>query len=109
VTSPLAEVPLALIREGATMIRGADDLLNDLGVGAPAETERPDPPIELPDVERRVWISLAEASLPDAVARSALLSVPDAVAALIRLELRGLVRSTGGRYERTLSGGPVST
>ena len=27
VTSPLAEVPLALIRDGATMIRGADDLL----------------------------------------------------------------------------------
>jgi DNA processing protein len=105
VTSPLAEVPLALIRDGATMIRGAGDLLADLGVAVPAESAYADPPIELPDDERRVWTTLVEPSLPDAVARSALLSIPDAVAALIRLELRGLVRSTGGRYERTLSGG----
>jgi DNA processing protein len=105
ITSPLAEVPLGLIRDGATMIRGADDLLDDLGIIVPPGEERSDPPIELPDTERRVWASLAEPSLPDAVARSTLLSIPDAVAALIRLELRGLVRSTGGRYERTLSGG----
>lgn len=105
VTSPLAEVPLALIRDGATMIRGADDLLADLGVVLPAEGTGADPPIELPDDERRVWSRLAEPTLPDAVARSAGLSIPDAVAALIRLELRGLVRSAGGRYERTLLGG----
>ena len=105
VTSPLAEVPLALIREGATMIRGAGDLLADLEVAVASEEEQADPPIELPDDERRVWRSLAEPSLPDAVARNVSLSIPDAVAALIRLELRGLVRSTGGRYERTLLGG----
>lgn len=105
VTSPLAEVPLALIRDGATMIRGADDLLADLGVVLPAEGTGADPPIELPDDERRVWSRLAEPTLPDVVARSAGLSIPDAVAALIRLELRGLVRSAGGRYERTLLGG----
>jgi DNA processing protein len=105
VTSPLAEVPLALIRDGATMIRGADDLLADLGVVLPAEGTGADPPIELPDDERRVWSRLVEPTLPDAVARSAGLSIPDAVAALIRLELRGLVRSAGGRYERTLLGG----
>jgi DNA processing protein len=108
VTSPLAEVPLALIRDGATMIRGADDLLHDLGVAVPSEVEHPDPPIELPDDERRVWVSLAEPSLPDVVARNASLSTPAAVAALIRLELRGLVRSAGGRYERTLLGGQTS-
>jgi DNA processing protein len=105
VTSPLSEVPLSLIREGATMIRGADDLLDDLQVTVQRDGEHPDPPIELPDDERRVWASLTEPSLPDVVARNALLSIPDAVAALIRLELRGLIRSTGGRYERTLSGG----
>ncbi len=41
VTSPLAEVPLALIREGATMIRGAGDLLADLGVAVASEEEHP--------------------------------------------------------------------
>src|SRR4030095_16311194 len=30
VTSPLAETPLEMIRDGATMIRGAEDLLDDL-------------------------------------------------------------------------------
>jgi DNA processing protein len=102
VTSPLAEVPLALIREGATMIRGADDLLEDLGFAAEARAD--DPPIDLPDHERRAWSALGGPSLPDVVARTARLSIPDAVAALIGLELRGLVRSSGGRYERTLAG-----
>ena len=105
VTNPLAEVPLALIRDGATMIRGADDLLVDLGIVTDTVVEElAEPPIELPDDERRAWRALVEPSLPDIVARSARLSIPDAVAALIRLELRGLVRSGGGRYERTLSG-----
>jgi DNA processing protein len=102
VTSPLAEVPLELIRDGATMIRGADDLLADLGIDAPIEAI--EPPVDLPDDERRAWVALVEPSLPDVVARSARLSIPEAVSALIRLELRGLVRSTGGRYERTLVG-----
>jgi DNA processing protein len=100
VTSPLSEVPLALIRDGATMIRGADDLLADLGFD-----ERPpvaDGPPGLPDDERRVFEHLAGPSLPDALARAAGVSIPEAVAALIRLELRGLVRNVGGRYERRL-------
>jgi len=111
VTSPLADVPLALIRDGATMIRGADDLLHDLGVATSAPSgdrvRSPVPPIELPEQEGRVWAALVEPSLPDAVARGARLSIPDAVAALIRLELRGLVRSSGGRYERTLEGSRI--
>jgi hypothetical protein len=32
------------------------------------------------------------------------MTVPEAVAALIRLEMRGLVRGTGGRYERAFVG-----
>jgi DNA processing protein len=104
VTSALAEVPLALIRDGATMIRGADDLLDDLGVVAPARTENPEPPIELPEDERLVWMSLLESSLPDTLANAIPMPLSRTVAALTRLELRGLVRSTAGRFERTLSG-----
>ena len=102
VTSPLSEVPLELIRDGATMIRGADDLLLDLGLARRLAIAAPP---ELPEDQRRVYERLAGPSLPDAVARAAGLSIPDAVAALIRLELRGLVRSVGGRYERRLHPG----
>jgi DNA processing protein len=104
ITSPLAEVPLALIRDGATMIRGAHDLLDDLGLVAPVGTELVEPPIELPEDERLVWTSLVESSLPDTLANAIPMSLSRTVAALTRLELRGLVRSTAGRYERTLSG-----
>jgi DNA processing protein len=104
VTSPLAEVPLALIRDGATMIRGADDLLHDLGLVAPARTEDSEPPIELPEDERLVWMSLLESSLPDSLANAIPMPLSRTVAALTRLELRGLVRSSAGRFERTLSG-----
>jgi DNA processing protein len=97
VNSPLAETPHEMIREGATLIRGADDLLHDLGVDPAAP---PTPPPDLDPDERRIWSALSIASLPDAIAREARLSVPDAVTALIRLELRGVIASAGGRYER---------
>jgi len=97
VTSPLAETPLEMIRDGATLIRGADDLLDDLGIDRAAP---PPAPPDLDDRERRVWDALSEGSLPDTVARRAGMSIPDAVTTLIQLELRGLIVSVGGRYER---------
>lgn len=99
VTSPLSEVPLKLIRDGATMIRGAEDLLWDLGIASRLSVTLPP---DLREDEVRIWAALAGQALPDAVARSAGLPIPDAVSALIRLELRGLVRGVGGRYERCL-------
>ena len=102
VTSPLAETPLQLIRDGATMIRGADDLLADLAI---AERLLEAPPPDLPEAERRSYEALAGPSLPDAVARAAGLSIPDVMTALVNLELRGLARGVGGRYERTLATG----
>jgi DNA processing protein len=111
VTSPLAETPLEMIRDGATMIRGADDLLDDLGVDRSAP---PPTPPDLDGTEERVWKALAGRVSVDGVARRAGMSVPDAVTTLVRLEMRGLVVSTGGRFERryapsTLSGGASQT
>jgi len=98
VTSPLAEVPLALIREGATMIRGADDLLDDLGITWSPHA----PPAELPTQERLVLEALTTPVPADALARDAGMSLSDTLAALLGLELRGLVRGAAGRFERTL-------
>jgi DNA processing protein len=97
ITSPLAETPLEMIRDGATMIRGARDLLDDLGVDGGVLPPAP------PDIDRDeelVWNALAGTVSVDGVARRAGISVPDAITTLVRLELRGLVASTGGRFER---------
>ncbi|MGZ4149580.1 MAG: DNA-processing protein DprA [Actinomycetota bacterium] len=103
VTSPLAETPLELIREGARLVRGAEDVLEDLGI-EPVERPEGSAPIGLADEERKVFEALRTALLPDAVARESGLPMADAVGALMRLELRGLVRGSGGRYERTFAG-----
>ncbi|MBI3648551.1 MAG: DNA-protecting protein DprA, partial [Actinobacteria bacterium] len=101
VSSPLAAVPLRLIREGATMIRGAADLLADLGVdpgaAAAGAVQR------LSDPDRRILRVLAGPSLPEAIAGAAGMTMTEVVAALMRMELIGLVRSVGGRYEATLA------
>lgn len=107
VTNPLAEVPLQLIREGATTIRGAEDLLHDLGLELVADevAER----AGVSDAERRVLAELGGPTLPDRIASAIGASVPEVVAVLMRLELRGFVRSVGGRYETTLSGSAASS
>ena len=99
VTSPLTEAPHELIRDGARLVRGAGDLLDDLGLEAGAA--EPASLDGLPPGEAEALRALAEPMLPDAVSRATGLSIPDTVAALIRLELRGLVQGNGGRYQRT--------
>ena len=100
VTNPLAAVPLRLIREGAGAIRGVEDLLEDLGLDAAP----PDGAEEatLTDDERRVLAELHGPTVADRVASALGMSVVQVVPVLMRLELRGLVRLVGGRFERTL-------
>jgi DNA processing protein len=109
VTSELAHVPLQLIRDGATMVRGADDLLADLGIALPA---RDAPPAEwaaavaaipaLTDDQRSVLLHLVAASTAELLAERAGMDLPRVMSALTVLEMRRLVRARGGRYERPL-------
>ena len=100
VTNPMAHVPLQLIRDGAAMIRGAEDLLHDLGLEPDPAAVRED----LTDAQGRALDALAGPTLPEHVAASLGVGVHEAVAVLMELELRGFVRSVGGRYEATLKG-----
>ena len=107
VTSELSRVPLKLIRDGARMIRGADDLLEDLGIALPAPEA---PPGEweaavaalpgLTDDQRAILVHLPSASTTEMLADRAGMALPRAMAALTVLEMRRLVRARGGRYER---------
>jgi DNA processing protein len=117
VTSPLSAVPNQLIREGAWLTRGPEDVLEVLGMDPQIPgTARPgtdDPggspatvavgrPGSLPEVERRVLEAVAGHRVTaDVVATHAGLPVGEALSALVSLELRGLVRGVAGRYERT--------
>jgi predicted Rossmann fold nucleotide-binding protein DprA/Smf involved in DNA uptake len=88
------------------MIRGAEDLLHELGLELVAEqvVER----LEISEDERRVLAELTGPTLPDRVAAALGITIPHAVSLLMRLELRGLVRGVGGRYESTLKAGAAS-
>jgi DNA processing protein len=99
VTNPLAAVPLRLIREGAGAIRGVEDLLADLGLEGVREARAL---AEVDDDERRVIEQLLGPSLPERVASALGTTLVEVMPVLMQLELRGLVRSVGGRYERTL-------
>jgi DNA processing protein len=101
VTNPLAFVPLKLIREGATMVRGGEDLLGDLGLEPVAEevADR----LDLSGTERELLALLVGPTLPDRLAAELGVGVPEVVGLLMRLELRGLVRGVGGRYEPTVA------
>lgn len=109
ITNPLSATPNALIREGAALVRGVEDVLAELGV----DTRRSptldvggegDVPVGLEPDERRVFEAVTERVLPDAVAAALGVGVEEVLPVLFGLELRGLVRSVGGRFERRLRG-----
>ena len=101
VTDPLSHVPLQLIRDGATLIRDADDLLQDLGL------EASDPAVDagrLSETELGLLRHLTGPTLPEISASRLGVPVSEVLAALMELELRGFVRSAGGRFDATLKG-----
>jgi DNA processing protein len=104
VTNALSEVPLQLIREGATLVRDADDLLADLGIEL--VHDRGADQVDLDLAERRVLDAIVEPTLPDRLATVLGVRIHEVVGVLMRLELRGFVRNVGGRYESTLRARP---
>jgi DNA processing protein len=105
VDSPTSAGTNALIREGAVLVRGAEDVIEELeGVRAPVATAAPPaaPPPELDEVQRRLWDFLAEGARHlDQMAQGLALPVPQLTGALLTMEMKRLVRRLpGNRYER---------
>jgi DNA processing protein len=103
VTSPLSAVPHELLRDGATLIRGAEDVLDDLRIGRlPDGSDQLAAPDGLSAEERRVLEGVVgEPVTAEAVASRAALPISTALSVLMSLEVRGLVRGIAGRYQRT--------
>jgi len=76
VNNPLATVPLELIREGAAMIRGADDLVADLGRLDPAG-ERSGAALGLSVAEEAVFEALTGPTMAEHVAQRLGWALPD--------------------------------
>lgn len=95
VTSQLSDAPHELIRDGARLIRGVDDLLEDLGMEPGSGLVSAE---GLAHDEATVVAALTEPMLPEGVAAATELPVAEVVGVLMRLELRGLVLGSGGRF-----------
>lgn len=94
-----------LLRDGASVIRGAQDVLDSiLGPGAGARTAGVvlRGPVLEPDLIELLELLESGSSGADALARASGLEPGQLAGALLRLELSGYVRSdSAGRYERT--------
>lgn len=116
VDCPASAGTLAMIRNGAKLIRGIDDLLEDLTGLAPLIERRPDmesgspiavattsgPPDGLNDQEMRIWQSLDEPKFADQLVHELGLQVSELTRLLTTLELRRVVRRLpGNKYERS--------
>jgi DNA processing protein len=100
----------ALIRKGAVLCRGADDVLEELHATAPLAPAAEVPgtlapqaaPPGLDGVQRRIWDLLdGSAQHIDDLARQLSVAVPELSGALMMLEMKRAVRRLpGNRYER---------
>ena len=105
----------ALLRDGAVLVRGVEDVLEELhgvspraAASAAAARQSPvpappaDPPHEMDETQRRIWDFLSEGTRNvDEMAQQFTLEVPPLNAALLILEIKKAIRRLpGGRYER---------
>jgi DNA processing protein len=112
--SPTSAGCLRMIRDGARLVRSAEDILEDLtGVAPPTEpagasagpaaAPRPaGPPPGLDDEQRRVWDSLGDRPrFADELTRELGLPVGELARVLMSLEMKKVIRRLpGNQYER---------
>lgn len=89
-----------LIREGATMVRNADDILQVLGIKPLEHPKQASIPSDLSETEMRVLHALTESLVRDELIEHASLSAQEANIALSSLLIRGLIIERLGKIER---------
>jgi DNA processing protein len=102
VDSPASAGCNALIRQGAVLVRGAEDIVEELeGIPSPAPPAATPPP-ELEGGQRRLWDFLADGPRHlDEMAQRLTMPVPQLTGTLLTMEMKKLVRRLpGNRYER---------
>lgn len=89
-----------LIREGATLVRTSDDLLQALGIKPLDAPKQAALPTDLTEPEAKVLHALTEPLVRDELIEQAELSAQDANIALSSLLIRGLIAERLGKIER---------
>jgi DNA processing protein len=103
VDRPSVQGCLALIRDGAILARGAEDVLEVLGLSRPPREDACLPSVADPDARTLLEALQDEAQTLDELAIASRLRAPAVLAALTALELEGLVERRGSStYVRVL-------
>lgn len=89
-----------LIREGATLVRTSDDILQALGLVPLENPVQQTLPTDLTDAEAAVYETLEHPAEKDDIIEASGLSTQDANIALTSLLLRGLITERLGKVER---------
>ena len=88
-----------LLRDGATLVTTADDILEELNLGRRQQQVAVQQALPMAEDERRLLALLgAEPQHIDEVAAAANLPIARAGALLVTMELKGLVRNAGARH-----------
>jgi DNA processing protein len=91
-----------LVRQGAILIRGVEDIIEELdGVRTPAKPQATQRPSGLDERQERIWKLLVENPRHmDEMAQSLALPVPELTSALVMMEMKKLIRRLpGNRFE----------
>ncbi len=89
-----------LIREGATLVRTSDDILQALGIKTADKPTQAPLPTDLTEVEMKTLHALTEAMIRDELIERTSLSAQEANVALSSLLIRGLIVERLGKIER---------
>jgi DNA processing protein len=103
VDSPASAGTLQLLRQGAKLVRHAEDVLEDLdGIAPLVPPPKAEPPAGLTGVEQRVWDFLeGQSRAIDDITRHLGVPVAEASQVLMMLEMKKVVRRLpGNQYER---------
>ena len=92
-----------LLRQGAILVRGLDDIMEELeGVKSPAIPAQSQPPAYMDDTQRLIWEFLQERPRHiDEMVQQLNLSLPQISGALLTLEMKKVIQwLPGNQYER---------
>jgi DNA processing protein len=99
--SPASSGCHELIRKGARLVRGVEDILEELGQAHAAPAPAPPPPPDLDERQQRLWDLLDRPRHIDELTRHLALPVGEVAQLLMQMEMKRLVRRLpGNQYER---------